>query len=1237
MKFLRLSLYAVLLLTISIAAHSQTSFTSVRGLVTDNSGAVIENAKITLENKAVGYVDSRTSDSKGQYQFLQLQPGTYQITAEANGFSKINRTAQLLVNQPATLNFSLGVQGAETTVSVTADAPLLNATDATIGNAINNQEIQALPSEGRNVPDLLSLQPGVLYLGRNVDKDGDSRSGAVAGARSDQGNVTLDGLDNNDQTNGYAFTGILRTTLDSTQEYRVTTVNSNADGGRSSGAQVSIVTKSGTNNLHGSLYEYHRPSFTVANDWFNKQSQKKAGLPNVPGKLIRNTFGGTIGGPILKDKLFFFFNYEGQRTAENQQVTRTVPTAAFRAGNLSYEYEDANKNTAVQTMNSGQIAAVDTDCSANGTCPWGAGVNPNIVNTLKQYPVNNGFTTGDGYNMGSFTFSSPAPASLNTTIFKIDYSPNDRQRIFVRGNLQKDVTAGPEQFPGQPASYSIRDNTKGLAGGHTWTLSPNIVNDVRYGYIRQGYSDRGIGSGEYVNIRFLDTPTAQTRTSIVHVPVHNIVDNLTWTKGNHTVQFGGNWRGIQNERSTDANSYASASTNPYWLSTNGFPDPTTIGLPAVSDGYSNSYLVAMATILGTVPSLNTKYNYQVNPGGASGTLLSNGAFVSRKFKANEFEYYVQDSWRVRPNLTMTFGIRHTLLQTPYEANGQQVAPTVDTNAWYRKRQEYASRGEIYPDQILSFAPTGPKYNKPGYWAKQKLNIAPRFSLAYSPDAKTSIRVGAGMYFDHFGQGIVNSFDQMGSFGLGTSLTNQGNVFTVGNTPRYTGRQSLPNINNGSAPSNPSYPYTPEADAFLITWGIDNKLKTPYSEAFDLSVQRELPGGFLLETSYVGRLGRHLLQQLDLAQPVNYLDTKSGSDYFTAGAQLSKLVDQNGGDPDAIVPAIPYFENLFPYYAHDGKSATQNIYSEEWAPYRYTYGETTALADIDFYCSACTKSRFWQGQFSSLYSWASNGMSYYNAGQVVLRHPMRHGLQADFSYTLSKSIDMGSDTERTSSISSVGAFSAILNTWKPEQNRAVSDFDTRHLITANWVYKLPLGNGQLLLGSASHALNSAVGGWQFSGLARWSSGLPFSLLEPGYGTDWELESFAMRTGNGKVKIRKHLDSNGTPQVFDDPSSLNKGIRSTTGAVRLPYPGEAGERNVYRGDGYFNVDSGLTKEWKFWKEKNLRFSWEVFNVTNSVRFDTSPSYLSPTLTSGSLGNYSKTLTDHRVQQFSLRVDF
>jgi hypothetical protein len=280
-------------------------------------------------------------------------------------------------------------------------------------------------------------------------------------------------------------------------------------------------------------------------------------------------------------------------------------------------------------------------------------------------------------------------------------------------------------------------------------------------------------------------------------------------------------------------------------------------------------------------------------------------------------------------------------------------------------------------------------------------------------------------------------------------------------------------------------------------------------------------------------------------------------------------------------------------------------------------------------------QFWNQQFSSLYAWASIGTSSYNALQFTLRHPYSHGLTVDAGYTLSKSIDMGSAVERSNWLST-DAFggTGIQNSWNPKANKGVSDFDSRHLVTIDWVYALPVGRGKAALHDVNRVADAVIGGWQWSGLSRWSSGLPFSLYEPGWSTDWNEEGQGVVTG--PVKIRKHIDAHGTPQVFDDPGAINSGV-ATGGPVRLPYPGEAGSRNYFRGDGYFDIDSSLSKSWKLHDTMNLKFAAEVYNVPNNVRFDDSPLNLNGGLTSGTLGAYGGVLTTYRRMQFGLRLDY
>jgi hypothetical protein len=1177
------------------------------------------------------------------------------------------------VNQPATIDFKLSMQASSVTVDVSASAQTLNTTDASMGNSVGNDMIQSLPMDGRDPISLLAMQPGVLFLGEGGgnssvgnQENSDSRQGTVSGSRSDQGNITLDGLDDNDQVNGFAFTGVLRSTLDSTEEFRVTTSNGTAEAGRSSGAQVSLITKKGTNRYHGAAYEYYRPTNTVSNNWFLKNSQISSGEPNIPAKYLRNVFGGSFGGPIIKDKLFFFGNYEGLRQAIDDIASATVPTASWLAGTI--QYQDANGNT--QVLSKSQIATLDSGCTASTfggatVCPWGPGGDPNMLSYYATVPPATGGAAGDGgFNSGSLFFPVNIPTTQNTSIFKVDYNLTGKQQLFARGNLQKDTYAGDANLPGQPPAYLTIFNTKGLAFGHTWTPTSNIVNDARYGYVRLGYGQSGLGVGDYVDVRFLTQPTAQTRATTNFVPVHDIVDTLTWTKGNHTVTVGGTWRLIQNISDTDGNSFSSADTNPYWLGGNP-PDPSTLGssVPAVGSSFQNSYEIAYATLVGVVPSKTAVYNYGITSPSAA-TLLKDGAFIPRHFKANEYEYYLQDSWRIKPNFTITAGVRHTLLQTPYETNGQEISPTTNTDNWFKERGYLAAKGEIY-EPNLNFSPAGNANKAPGYWPKNKDNVAPRLAVVWAPNNKTSIRAGAGIYFDHYGEAISASLSSEASFGLSTQLNNAAAVYSYTTNskhpaaPRFTGPNNIPDIPLPSAPQQATFPYTPPP-LFSINFGVNNHLKTPYSDAFNASFQRELPGGFLFEEAYVGRLGRHLLQQVDLAEPVNFNDPKGSGDYFTNAAKLSKDVDQYHGcyanaygnacnqAAPVHVPTIQYFEDVFPQMAnldYAGETATDGTYNNEWAPYRYSYGETTSLSDIDFggycfyggYCSDGT-SKFWQSQFSSLYAWSSIGNSSYHALQVTLRHPTSHGVSMDVSYTLSKSLDMNSGTERANeeSSDSLGG-SAIQNTWNPKLNKAVSDFDARHLVNGDVVYVLPVGRGKRYLGSTNPLVDAFLGGWTVGGLARWTSGLPFALYEPGWSTDWNLEGYGVKTGY--VKIRKHYDyANQQEQVFDNPSSINAGIESLNGPLRLPYPGEAGSRNAFRGDGYFDIDNTLSKVWKIGDFGSLKFDGEVYNITNTNRFNVVS--IQAGLTGGSLGAYDDTQpnqSNFRRMQFGLRFDF
>jgi hypothetical protein len=1320
---------AVIAVALSVVAAAQST-TSLRGVITDAKGALLPGATVKLSDPKTGFDRSVMSGNDGAYQFLQVPPATYTLEVTAAGFAGSKReNLTLQVNTPATINIALQVQGAREQVEVTSEAPLVNTQDASIGNAFTERQLLRLPSEGRDPASILSLQPGVTFVGgKNIDQSNDSRGGSVSGARSDQTNITLDGLDDNDQLNGIAFQGALRSTLDSLQEFRVTTTNGNSDEGRSSGAQVVLVTKSGSNAIHGTFYNYNRTSLGEANDWFNKAAEIRENLPNKPGQLIRNTFGATFGGPIQKDRLFYFLAYEGQRKRETIQTTRVVPSTQLRNGIMQYPCipsaaVNGDPNCVLGTPNANgfnvvsnpgvsqtdyivqlsqaQFAAMDPIAASNGVCPWAdsngnCGVDPNVLPVFQQYPQPNTDTVGDLLDYRGFTFPGSDPVKLNTYIVRLDYkiTSNGNHNLFLRGNLQNDSEATPPQFPGQPSYSYNTGNNKAIAAGYTALLRPTLINNFRWSLIRQGSGMAGLNSQPFVDFRGLDDVTAlASQSEFTNLPVQNFVDDLTWTKGKHTLQFGTNLRLVHNNRRGNLQNVSYYRTDPYQLdnaaiagaSSFGFcngvqpdgnpqcsldPDGFSyLGYPGVDSSFGENYDFATVGLAGIVSTANPVFNQDKNA-----NQFAPGALIPRHFKSWEAEWYVQDSWRVKPSLTVTAGLRYSLLQPPYETAGNQAAPTVSIDSIFEQRAKTQLLGQAYspggnlaqglPGGVppVQFGISGQANGKQPYWNWDYKDFAPRLAVAYSPTAdsgwrrtlfggagKSSIRLGYGLYFDHFGQGIVNTFDRSGSFGLTTFETNPAGVQDVDCSARFTGTFSLPEGTfcgqaiNGAPPG--PFPVTAPlgpnvAGGFNITWGIDDKLHTPYSHVFNFSFTRDLGHSYAIEASYVGRLGRHLLQETDLGMPQDIVDPASHMDYFTAATQLTKQVNAGG----AITP-IPYFEDLFSSLIGVGgyASATASIASQIWIP----ENEIVSLQYLDTACfpacsqlpgqSAPTQYNFFMPQFSSLWGFRTSGNSSYNAMNLTLRRVVSNGLQFDINYTYSKSIDVGSNAERinlfnTPTPTAVGGFaSQVINSWSPDQLRAVSDFDTTHQINSNWVYDLPVGHGKHFGGNMGGVANAILGGWSLSGLLHWSSGLPFSIFPgQGWSTNYDLQGEAIEIGNpGKVGV--HINAQGNPTMFADSATA-------IAAFRHPYPGESGQRNELRGPGFFGIDAGLAKDWKIKEEQTLSFSWEAFNVTNAVRFDAASSANDFDLTTGTnFGVYGNTLTQPRVMQFMLRYSF
>jgi hypothetical protein len=1255
--------------------------TSLRGTVKDQSGAVVPNANVKLTNTLTGAERTTTTSGSGDYHFLEVVPGSYTLELLADGFRRFElKNVQLLVNTPATINVDLEIGERTETVEITSEGQVLNTTDASLGIAFSENQVKQLPMEARNVPDLLSLQAGVVYTGnrQDVDRNYDTRSGAVNGARSDQSNITLDGVDVNDQANGYAFTSVLPVTLDSVQEFRVTTSNYNANEGRSSGAQVSLVTKGGTNEFHGSLYEYHRNTVTSANDYFIKRAQLGSGDPNEAPKLIRNIFGGSLGGPIKKDRLFFFLNYEGRRDREEQSVLRYVPTATMRQGIIQYQNVDGG----VTTLTPQNLTAMD---------PLHLGPNPVVMAFLQSYPLPNDNSVGDGINTSGYRFKGRVARSFDYYVGRLDYklTENGNHSVFWRGSLQNVSNPGPPFLPGTTSLHTLVDYSKGFVAGYTAVLRPTLVNNFRWGFTRQSSGNVGRSNEPWIVFRSLNDDEEQqgiSRTSAFQMPVHNFVEDLSWVKSRHSLQFGTNLSFVRNPRYSTLASFSSGSTNASYLPPAGIAgtgielDPGVNGFPDVDSAFANSYDYPVMDLMGIVAQVSARYNYD-----KSGNLLAQGAPVTRHFAANGYEFYIQDAFRWKPNFTVTYGLRYQLFSPFWETNGLQTAPSFSLGQFFDQRGRNMFQGiPSNQDPLITFDLAGPGNGKSGgFYDWDKKNFAPRLSIAYSPRAssgwlkrllgdgdKTVIRAGGGIVYDRIGQGLLSTFDRRGSFGLSTLLTNPAGVEDLTSSPRVTSMNVIPTTDkNGHPiliPAPPgTFPQTPpstlDAGGFNIGWGLDNSIKTPYSYALDASIGRELPRGFSIEVSYVGRLSHRLLTVEDLAMPLNLVDKKSGIDYFSAASTLSKLAA--AGTPtdsinaSVVGPTAVYWANMLQPLKPGGAYACASCSSGSTtnplvAAYdlfsSQLYNETTALFYLDYpstqtgsngindvdgttqYFPIGGPNSFWNRQYSSLYAWRSIGNANYHAMQLSLRKRMSQGIQFDFNYTLSKSIDLSSDATRSDFMSPSSSLGGeVINSWSHKQLRGVSDFDVRHQLNANWVAELPFGSGRLLGRDAHGFLEAMIGGWQLSGLYRWTSGFPVNVFNGAtWPTNWELGGSAFRVGQVVTGTTKSADG---VNMFPDPTAAFN-------AFRFDYPGESGVRNVVRGDGFFNIDMGLSKRWKMpWAEKQiLQFRWEVFNITNSVRFDVQSN--TPALDNVTeFGKYTGLLTNPRIMQFALRYEF
>jgi outer membrane receptor protein involved in Fe transport len=1120
------------------------------------------------------------------------------------------------------------------TVSSSSGEVLLNTQDATIGNNFVNQQITQLPLEARNPLSLLTLQPGV------------TRAGNVTGARADQSNITLDGVDINEAQTNDINAPVLRLNAEAIEEFRVVVSNPNANQGRSSGAQISLITKSGSNEWHGALFEAHRNTIFTANTFFNN----RAGIKRPT--LLRNTFGGAFGGRIVRDRAFFFYSYEGRRDASQSSVTpRTVPLPALGQGTVKFlgcppSVPAANctsANATVQTLTAAQLTAFFPV----------VGLNPVALAALAgaatRYPANT--PGGDGFNTGSFIFNAPVKVNLNSHQLRLDFNLNraGTQQLMFRGSYQYDKqpvglgtsTTNHLQFPDSVARAGWYHPT-GIVIGHTWTISSTKTNNFRYGLTRLAQSNIGDTPGNDIFFRFVFIPTTESFTLSRINPVHNFVDDFSLIKENHNFQFGANFRRVSNLRTDYGAAFDQALTNPFFYASSG----NVLLNPITAAGYTikgnpDDLKAALAAVIGRFSQYTARFNF-----GLDGQPQKAGSPTVRNFATESYDVYGQDTWRFRQNLTFTLGLRYALSKPVYEKQGFMTTPNIPLGEYLDRRHANALNGINYQEKII--------VNKADHlynWDKN--DFQPRVAVAWSPsfgdgflsrilgkntrsDQRSVLRGGFAITNDYFGEQLAVTFNAQNTLGFASSQTISANTYNVTTRPAplFTGFgqdiRSLPGI---TVPAAITFPQQKGNSLTRIESSLDTHQTSPINYSWNLSFQRTLPKGMVFEAGYVGRSARHLLAGRDAVETnLNFTDTKSGQTWTQAATLLE--IARAANTPVANIAPIAFFENLWApgslcggLGTCVGLTNTQAVYlnatdveGNDW---------TSTQLDLEF---AGGPRHFYQGQYGALAVYSTIASSDYHGATFTLRQRFKDTLSYDINYTFSKSMDDVSGLQTDAPFTPF-----ILNATNIHQARAVSDFDVRHVINANVIWQLPFGKHRAFLKNGGIA-NAILGGWQLSSIFRWNSGLPVEapLDFGGWPTNWNRRNYTTRIK--PISASPTRGSGAAPaNLFSDPKAAYQSFRSGR-------PGERGDRNVFRYPGYVVLDAALAKSFTMpWSEQHkLQIRWEVFNVTNTQRLTSVDGFvqgLDPQNSPAppSFGNFTAIQGTPRVMQVGFRYTF
>jgi hypothetical protein len=1254
------------LLVCCLAVFAQTGTSNITGTIRDSNGAAVPGATVTAKNDSTGVTSTQTTTDSGLYAFSSLPVGNYTITVEKQGFKTLQKTGNVLrVGEPLTADGALEIGQVSETVTVTGGAEQLQNSNATIGNVIEQKAIEALPLNGRNPLTLLLLEPGVVQR-----SFGGIGSGVhVNGARDRAYNVTIDGIEANESSVPNPVSNLYRITPDNIQEYKVTTNNATAEEGRNSGASISIATRAGTSDFHGTGFFFLRNEALNSNEWY-QNAQKN------PKPLIRmNQFGYEMSGPIKKNKTFFFGSYGYNRVDFTQPIDQTfgfptVYTDSARQGIFRYFVPDpasplviggttiTRNSTLLVDPSTGVpvvpncatatslrcIRTYNVNVGSNNTA--GRPLDTTVAGLLKSYPSPNNFAAaGDGLNTATYIWNPPTAVRGPAINIRIDHNFNANNSMFGRylwsdyNTLKGDPLNGrPQVYPDNPPLGEVFRRTSNLALSYRRVISPRIVNELTAGYGRFGFLfTQGEANPLWPDVppfdfNNLSEPYINTPRTARWVTTPQVLDNLSIVSGAHVFRMGLNFRfyrhvdqrGQPGGINVTPSVTFSQTTRPTFIGTTG-----NSGF-AVAPNINSTDQTLLGSLINNLYGLPASMTQVFIADLKQDVFLPfkvNGAIslYAEKHNLDQYNFYFQDEWKIRPNVTINYGAR-------WEYNPPSNTSPHD-NVFVASTPIV---GTPLPGTPVVNQPGAVTFVKAKHWYEGSFAgaIGPRIGLAWSPEYKSGplktffgengksvVRIGYGIAFDTISSfqvtaaagrvpGLVQSCTT--SFNTTTSTFNsitQGCVLPAGINSTVAGGfpTQLP------APTvKPSSLFTPpqqlRTNAPPITV-FDPHMHLPTVHEWNFSFQRELPWGLVMQAAYIGRRGERLFMAYDANQtnPDSIIPS-----FLVMQQNRAKGCTPSGtGCPAGVTGVTP---------ALLGQLQTQGGLSATAAASFLNSATTTSELDINGAGSFARriedntlglKLRPNQ-QFGVITMIDNHGDSNYHAAQFTLRRRFTSGLGMGLAYTFGKSID-------NQSVDPVGASSggglSTTNSRTPtdirnfRDERGRSDFDRTHVLTASTVWELPFGKGQKFFHSSSGVLNQIVGGWTANAIYTFQTGEPFAVRSGAFTSNGSHEGRAGVPVFTQAQLQYLQGSSLPGPVLFKPVDINPatgqpytcGTNATT-SFCIPPPGENGAgRNIFVAPSYWNVDLGVIKTFPINEKWKLQFRMEMFNALNHPNFD------------------------------------